>query len=230
MVVKHVDGRSEGTLRHLSCELSCLHRADGSALWKSGSTHVLAAVYGPIAPQNMTKEKEEGIVSVLIKSGKTEQVTLEYKKIITDLLSSCIDTSLYPRSVVEVVLQVIQLDGSLVSCLLHAAIAALIDAGVDLLYLPVATTCLVMKDDSSIFLDPILSEEEEENNSIIVLINESSQPSKILGSHTLGAGVSLDRFLSCQQVASRACPAIPAFWRLAVEQKVTRESQTLWTR
>jgi ribonuclease PH len=229
---KRIDGRNAGTLRPLSCELSCLYRADGSALWKSGSTHVLAAVYGPIAPQNMTKEQEESIVSVLIKSGKTEQLTFEYKTFITNVLSSCIDTAKYPRTVVEVVLQDIQSDGSLLSCLLHAAVAALIDAGVDLLYLPVATTCLVKNNpSSSILLDPVSSEEEEEDgNSVIVLVNECNEPTKILGSHTVGSGVSLDRFLSCQQVASRACPAIPAFWRLAIEQKVTRESQTLWSK
>ena len=63
---KRADGRgSEGALRPLTCELSCLHRADGSALWKSGSTHVMAAVYGPLAPQNMTKEKEHSITKIL---------------------------------------------------------------------------------------------------------------------------------------------------------------------
>jgi ribonuclease PH len=230
---KRADGRgSEGALRPLACELSCLHRADGSALWKSGSTHVMAAVYGPLAPQNMTKEKETSIVSVLIKSGKPDQATLEYEwgEFLTNVLSSCIDRSMYPRSVVEVVLQIIQADGSLLSCLLHAAIAALMDAGVDLLYLPVATTCLVKNDSSPIHLDPTSAEEEEADTTVLVLVNENNQSDRILGSHTAGPGLSLEKLLSCTQVASKACPAILAFWRLAVEQKVTRESQTLWSK
>ena len=189
---KRADGRgSEGALRPLTCELSCLHRADGSALWKSGSTHVMAAVYGPLAPQNMTKEKEHSIVSILIKSGKTGQATLEseWVEFLANVLSSCIDRSMYPRSVVEVVLQIIQADGSLLSCLLHASIAALMDAGVDLLYLPVATTCLVKQDLSSIHLDPTSSEEEEANTTVIVLVNESNKPERILGSPPIGPGL-----------------------------------------
>eukprot|EP00980_Cylindrotheca_fusiformis_P003756 scaffold834_cov123-Cylindrotheca_fusiformis.AAC.3 len=243
-MVNRTDGRNEGSLRPLSCELSCLYRADGSALWKSGATHVLAAVYGPIAPQNMAKEEEECIVSVLIKSGQSDQIISEYKSFLTKILKACIDTAKFPRTVVEVVLQGIQSDGSVLSCLLHAAVAALIDAGVDLLYLPVATTCLLIQkqqhqqqeNDSSslgveILLDPVASEEgADDSNSEIVLVTDCSQPTKILGSYTLGAGVSLDHFLSCQQVSAQASPAIPAFWRLAIEQKVTREMQTLWSK
>ncbi|KAL3939491.1 MAG: hypothetical protein SGBAC_005797 [Bacillariaceae sp.] len=241
--IKRRDGRSYGTLRQLSCELSSLQRADGSALWKSGSTHVLGAVYGPIAPMNMAKEQEESIVTVLIKSGKSDEVTDEHKTFLTKILTNCVDVQKYPQTVVQVVLQIIQSDGSSLACLLHAAVAALMDAGVDLLYLPVATTCLVVMNHdeaattssgpttaSIIWLDPMAAEEQEDNdNAIVTLVNTSRQPTKILGSHTIGtSGITLDQFLACQQVAAKACPAIPAFWRLAIDQKVQRESQTLW--
>ena len=239
---KRADGRAnEGTLRPLACELSCLNRPDGSSLWKSGSTHILAAVYGPVAPQNMNNEEDVGQVSVVIKSGMAENITYEYEigKFITEILSSCIDVSIFPRCIIEVVLQIIQSDGSLLSCLLHAAVAALMDAGVDLLYLPVATTCLVRttiagnnkKINNNIWLDPTSAEEQEErDSSILVLVNEQRKPDRILGSHTVGPGVSLDELLACVQISSKACSAIPAFWRLAMEQKLDRESQTLWSR
>lgn len=243
------DGRAnEGTLRPLSCELSTLQNADGSALWKSGSTHVMAAIHGPLAPLNMNKEEERAIVSVVIKSGRQDKMSaLEYEwgEFLCNVLSSCMDRDRYPRSVVEVVLQIIQADGSLLSCLLHAAVAALMDAGVELLYLPVATTCLIhdailsgqdpqsapsSSSNAALYLDPSRAEEEESYTSIIVLVNEATQPDKILGSHTIGHGLPLEKMLACVQVAAKACPAIVAFWRLAVEQKVTRESQTLWSK
>jgi ribonuclease PH len=251
---KRADGRAnDGTLRPLACELSCLNRPDGSSLWKSGSTHILAAVYGPVAPQNMNNEEDVGQVSVVIKSGMAENLTYEYEigKFITEILSSCIDVSIFPRCIIEVVLQIIQSDGSLLSCLLHAAVAALMDAGVDLLYLPVATTCLVRttitgdehskssvrnnnnnkNNNNNIWLDPTSAEEQEErDSSILVLVNEQRKPDRILGSHTVGPGVSLDELLACVQISSKACSAIPAFWRLAMEQKLNRESQTLWSR
>jgi len=233
---KRADGRAnEATLRPIACELSCLHRPDGSALWKSGSTHVLAAIYGPIAPQNMNNEEDVGVVSVVIKSGMADNSNHESEmgEFITKILTSCIDISIFPRCIIEVVLQIIQSDGSLLACLLHGAVAALMDAGIDLLYLPVATTSLVgaISGKDPIRLDPTSTEEQEErDSSIVVLVNEQRKPDMILGSHTVGSGTSLDDLLACIQIASKACSAIPAFWRLAMEQKVNRESQTLWSR
>jgi len=245
MVVKRIDGRSKGTMRPLVCELSSLNRADGSSLWKSGSTHILAGVFGPISPQNMNNEEDVAAhISVVIKSGVEHlKFNNEMEKFLTDILSSCIDVSLFPRCVIELVLQIVQSDGSLLSCLLHAAVAALMDAGVDLLYLPVATTCLVRtpidseepksgrNKNSVIWLDPTSAEEEEErDSSILVLVNEQRQPDKILGSHTVGSGISLNDFLACIQIAQNACAAVPSFWRLAIEQKLNRESMTLYSR
>lgn len=253
------DGRpAQGnTLRPLACELSCLHKADGSALWKAGSTHVLAAVYGPVAPLVLAKEDfNVGQVSVVIKDnnsnssgdgssgggsvpqqGTNSSQTLEYGHFLHQILSASIDVSKFPRCVMQVVLQVIQSDGSLLACLLHAAVAAFMDAGIDLLYMPVATTCLVVfptieTKKSKILLDPTSAEEYEDqtDSSIVVLVNEKNRPDAILGSHSFGSGVPLDDLLACVQVASKACQAIPAFFRLAIEQKVTRESQTLWSR
>jgi exosome complex component RRP41 len=229
---RRVDGRaSAGTLRPLACELSCLHRADGSALWKAGATHVIAAVYGPLAPLNLSKEKEQAVVSVLIKSGRPDQAMLEYEwgDFLVNVLGACVDTSLYPRTVVQVVLQIIQSDGSTLACLLHAAVAALMDAGVELFYLPVATTCLIPSS-GPVLLDPSSAEEGGAETTVLVLVNETSQSDKILGSHTVGPGCSLDKLLSCTQVASKTCPAIVTFWRLAVEQRVTREAQTLFSK
>jgi ribonuclease PH len=198
----------------------------------------MAAVHGPLAPLNMAKEKEKALVSVVIKSGRLDKTEYEWGEFLGNVLSSCIDGEQYPRAVVEIVLQIIQADGSLLSCMLHAAVAALMDAGVELLYAPVATTCLVQdsigisetsQHNSSIFLDPCRAEEDEPNTSVVVLVNETSQPDKILGSHTIGCGVSLETALACMKVAATAGPAIVAFWRLAVEQKVNRECETLWS-
>eukprot|EP00531_Pseudo-nitzschia_arenysensis_P008004 CAMPEP_0116133112 /NCGR_PEP_ID=MMETSP0329-20121206/9930_1 /TAXON_ID=697910 /ORGANISM="Pseudo-nitzschia arenysensis, Strain B593" /LENGTH=238 /DNA_ID=CAMNT_0003627717 /DNA_START=212 /DNA_END=928 /DNA_ORIENTATION=- len=233
---KRPDGRSSAaTLRPLSCELSCLQRPDGSALWKAGSTHVLAAVYGPVAPMNpqMEENLERAHVSVVVKSGNSackDYEQNELSEFLTLTLAACIDADQFPRCIIEVVLQIIQNDGSLLAGLLHAGVAALMDAGVDLLYLPVATTCLVSSC-SNIVLDPTSAEEEQDrDSSVICVINQEQKPDEILASHTVGSGTSLDDLLKCLQIASKACSAIPAFWRLAMEQKVNRESQTLWSR
>lgn len=230
---KRVDGReSEGTLRPLSCELSSLHRADGSALWKSGATHVLAGVHGPLSPQSQAKEGQKPIVAVVIKSPAESAETLisEWTEFLTNILSSCIDCSNYPRTVIQVVLQIVQADGSLLASLLHASVAALMDSGVDLLYLPAATTCLVKRGTDSVWLDPTEAEEMEVDTTLLVLVNEQSNTNKLLGCHTAGLGLPFQKIMLCAHLASKVYPAILAFWRLAVEQKLTRESQTLWSK
>lgn len=228
--MKRPDGRSNGgTLRPLACELSCLHQADGSALWKAGATHVLAAVHGPLAPRQLSKEDpQNGLVTVLLKSGTDNALEREWETFLSNVLMACVDKSQYPRTIIQVVLQVIQTDGSVLSCALHAAVAALLDAGIIMLSLPVATTCLLSKS-VDMRLDPTEEEEDENDSSVVVMVNDNLQPDKILACQTMGSSMPLESLLTCMQATSRASPAVIAFWRLAVEQKVTRQSQTLWS-
>lgn len=222
------DGRSSnGTLRPLTCEVSCLQRADGSALWKAGSTHVLAAVYGPVAPRQIAREESRSLVTVLCKSGIGVAFEREWESFLSQVLMACVDVTHYPRTVIQVVLQIIQADGSVLSCCLHAAVAALLDAGIVMTCLPVATTCLLKE--ASLYLDPTMEEEQDDDASVLVMVNDSVHPDKVLGSQAMGTSMSLETLLTCLQAASRASPAVVAFWRLAVEQKVTRQSQTLWS-
>jgi exosome complex component RRP46 len=124
--------------------------------------------------------------------------------------------------------QVIQSDGSVLSCALHAAVAALLDAGIAMLTLPVVTTCLLSKS-LPLRLDPTAEEEESDDSCVVMLVNDSTKPDELLGCQTMGESMSLEALLKCLEAASRACPAVAAFWRLAVEQKVTRQSQTLFS-
>lgn len=219
------DGRAASTLRPLSCELSTLKAADGSALWKSGATQVLATVHGPAAPRMLHHEQgDKAIVTVYIKSGVASNTyEREWETILTEILSACILVNEYPRSVIQVVLQIIAVDGSVLSACLHAAISACVDATIAMKFLPVAATCLV-DPEGSIQLDPSASEEENKAT-VVLVVNED----KLLASHTMNLKTSMDVLLQCLAAAQRMAPAVTSFWRLAVEQKTTRETQTLWS-
>ena len=222
-IIYRPDGRSSGgTLRPLSCELSPLQRADGSSLWKSGSTQILAAVYGPIAPQRPSVERQECAVLSIIFTGHRE-----YESLLQTVLEGCICISQYNRCVIEVVLQTINDDGSALSCALHATVAALMDAGICMKRLPLATTISLSQADEEelLLLDP--NREEEQRQPSLTLVTSNAEPDRLLGA--MGDGkFSLERLLACQEAASRASPAVLAFLRLAVEQKVMRQSKTLW--
>jgi exosome complex component RRP46 len=226
-----LDGRLENTLRPLSCEFGSLQNCDGSAIWKSGRTSVLAAVHGPIAPRQTQYESSSGcIVSVVIKTGTSSAVyTAEWELFLTQQLTACIVTKSYPRSVVSVILQVMDADGSVLAAALHAAVSALVDAAIDMKYLPIAVTiCGNVPTASTLTfqLDPTL-DEEQDAPAVLVLVFDPNKDEVLLGCYTTASmRQSVAQVLRCCSVASRVVPTIQAFWRLAVE-KVTQESYNL---
>ena len=258
------DGRqTNGSLRPLAAEVSTLHRADGSASLSSGSTTVLAACYGPLAPRNPSRERSDGaVVSVIFRHsssssddagaakaayGATER---EVERFLADALAATIRTEAYPRTVIEVVVQILKSDGSAIGTALNASVLALMDAGVEMVGLPVATTCLINEDggdgdaDNKKFelrLDPCAEEEASGEGAVVIIVTNSSSSNAGAATSTAngsGAGIlssmsfgtaSLEAYLAACEGSARASKAVLAFLRLAVEQKVTREAQTLWS-
>ena len=228
------DGRADNTLRPLTCELHCLVSCDGSCLFKAGGTHVLAAVHGPIAPRLMSDEQQKQMIQVIIKSGSTAQGTLEreWEGLLSRILTHC--CILPPdRSICSLTLQIVSADGSVLSTALHAAVSALMDAGVELRTLPTAVTCLLphghLEGDkaAAIRLDPCQTEEQRDDAGVLVLVLEGE---KLLATHSsTDLQQNVETILQCCKVAEKASQAIRAFWRLAVESKVQRESKTLWS-
>lgn len=272
------DGRtSHHTLRPLSCELSTLSQSDGSALWKSGATHVLASVHGPLAPRQPHWETDHTLVSLLIKSGGLgassslgEQHHREWEDVLTKVVTGCLEASSQrQRCVVQIVLQIISADGSVLAACLHAALSALMDAGLELSYLPTAVTCRIINGSTvssssssssssstsrCIQLDPTAEEEEDNDDddninnyggggTVVLFTNGSVDGDQetrttttslhgttILACHTSGnLHLTIPVLLQCCAAADQVRPALIAFWRLVMEQKVTREAQTLWS-
>jgi ribonuclease PH len=233
------DGRaSENTLRPLSCELGTLKNCDGSAVWKSGHTSVLAGVHGPISPRQAQHEgADAAAVSVVIKSGTIADASgsssggiggsAEYENFVTKQLAACILTERYPRTVISIVLQVLGGDGSVLAALLHAAVSALMDAGVEMKVLPVAVTCSCRVGGTrELRLDPTWEEEQASQGVLVFVFADQA----LLGFQSTGClRLSATDVLTCSATALRAVPAVKVFWRLAIEQKTIRESQTLWS-
>ncbi|KAL7444088.1 hypothetical protein ACHAXH_009934 [Discostella pseudostelligera] len=194
--------------------------------------------------------------------GATER-ELEY--FLRDALSSCILLERYPRCVIQVVLQIVQADGSVLGSAVNCAVLALMDAGVAMRGLPIASTCVVIdaryrevveeEDESdlhgrkdskpTVWLDPTAEEESGVGHATVVLVTDmaaSSQNSSIpreddedddaggiITSMTFGAPLSIKGLLASAEGAKQSSAAMVAFMRLAIEQKVQRESQTLWS-
>jgi exosome complex component RRP46 len=209
-------------------------------VYKSGHTAVLAAVHGPIAPRQAQHESAAGcMVSVVIKTNASAAASAgtgtassglmydpEWEDFLTQHLAACIVTERYPRCVISIVLQILNSDGSVLAVALHAAVSALMDAGVDLQFLPTAVTCCYSRDGSSILLDPS-NDEEQSVQGVMVLVFTPNEPEALLGCYTTASlRLPVAKVLQCYATAARAVPAIQAFWRLAME-KVAREVHSL---
>eukprot|EP00560_Eucampia_antarctica_P006068 CAMPEP_0197824876 /NCGR_PEP_ID=MMETSP1437-20131217/2079_1 /TAXON_ID=49252 ORGANISM="Eucampia antarctica, Strain CCMP1452" /NCGR_SAMPLE_ID=MMETSP1437 /ASSEMBLY_ACC=CAM_ASM_001096 /LENGTH=274 /DNA_ID=CAMNT_0043424679 /DNA_START=3 /DNA_END=827 /DNA_ORIENTATION=- len=267
VVTSRPDGRDGGgKLRPLSAELSTLTRADGSAKFCAGSTTVLAAVYGPVAPRMSNRElPDRAMISVVWKQqsaasyGATER---ELERFVVDALTCCIQVRDHPRTVIQVVLQVITADGSVLSTAINAAVMAILDTGIIAMKsMPIASTILLLpshppnnntndnnnnNNSQSLCLDPVAEEESSAESSAVVLVtttnnnnnnnnndnnnnNKQQSNTNVVASMTFGPLSSLESYLACIEAASRTSQAVVAFIRLAMEQKVTREAQTLWS-
>ena len=66
---------------------------------------------------------------------------VEGEPFLRQTIGTCIDwDQILTRTIVQLTVQIIQDDGSVLSCALHVIVAALMNAGIPLLQLPVATT------------------------------------------------------------------------------------------
>ena len=135
------DGRLPDQLRPIKMEVGILKNADGSAYVEFGKTRVVAAVYGPREPQ--PRHIASPYRAVLRcryhmapfstsdrKSPAPSRREIELSKVIREALEAVVFTELYPRTTIDVFIEVLQADGGTRTAGLTAASLALADAGV----------------------------------------------------------------------------------------------------
>lgn len=95
---------------------------------------MLAAVHGPVAAGPRKENPERAMVEVIFKprTGLPSSKEHELEEVLRQTVEGVLLATLHPRTLVTVVVQVLQADGSLLACAVNAACAALVDAGVPL--------------------------------------------------------------------------------------------------
>jgi len=157
-----VDGRKPDELRPVVMEVGVLKNADGSAYVQQGNTKVIAAVYGPreIHPKHLTLP-DRAILRTRYhmvpystderKSPAPTRREIELSKVIREALESVIFVELYPRTTIDVFIEVIQADAGTRTAGIMAASLALADAGIPMRDLVAAVA--VGKVDGQLVLD-----------------------------------------------------------------------------
>ncbi|NNN18086.1 MAG: exosome complex exonuclease Rrp41 [Thermoplasmata archaeon] len=136
-----VDGRRLDELRPLRVVAGPLHRADGSAFVEWGANKVMAAVYGPreVHPRHL-QQNNKAIVQCKYnmaafsvderKRPGLDRRSQEISKVIAEAFESVIFAEEYPRTSIDVYIEVLQANAGTRCAGLVAASVALADAGI----------------------------------------------------------------------------------------------------
>lgn len=140
-----VDGRRTNELRRISCRAAVLNSADGSAYYEQGNTKVLAAVYGPREPRIRSQSQyDQAVVNVEFnvapfstserrKRSKGDKRLLEIASFVKQTFEGAIQTTVYPRSQIDIYIHLLQHDGGTLETCINAATLALVDAGISMI-------------------------------------------------------------------------------------------------
>jgi exosome complex component RRP41 len=163
-----LDGRRVDELRSIKMEVGVLARADGSCYMEMGENKVIAAVYGPreVHPRHL-QEVTRAIIryrynmaSFSVEERRRpgpDRRSYELSKVSREAFEPVILTSYFPRSVIDIFVEVLQADAGTRTAGINAASVALADAGIPMKSL--ITSCAAGKVDDQIVLDPMKEED-----------------------------------------------------------------------
>ena len=159
---KRIDGRKKYELRPIKMEVGVLKNADGSAYVEWGKNKVLAAVYGPreIHPKHLQRP-DRAILRVRYnmapfsveerKKPGPDRRSVEISKVIRGALEPALILEMFPRTAIDIFIEVLQADAGTRVAGITAASLALADAGVPMRDLVAA--CAAGKIEGEIVLD-----------------------------------------------------------------------------
>ncbi|OKY78465.1 MAG: Ribonuclease PH [Candidatus Methanohalarchaeum thermophilum] len=165
---KRVDGRDLNELRPVKIEANVLNRADGSCYIELGDNKIYAAVYGPreVHPRHL-QEPDRAIVRYKYsmapfsvsdrKRPGPGRRSKEISKVSEEALESAIFLEKYPKSVIDVFVEIVESAAGTRTTSLTAASVACADAGIPMRDL--IASCASGKIDEEIVLD--LNEPED---------------------------------------------------------------------
>ncbi|MFH1432434.1 MAG: exosome complex exonuclease Rrp41 [archaeon] len=135
------DNRKLDDLRPMKMEVGVIKRADGSAMVEAGETHVVAAVYGPrqIHPKHQENAERAVLrcrynmlpfsVSDRKRQGYDRRST-ELAKVITEALEPAVYLEDFPKTVIDIDMEIVQADAGTRAAAINAASLALAHAGI----------------------------------------------------------------------------------------------------
>ena len=234
-----IDGRRADECRALHAKLGdVVGGADGSAYLELGLTKVKAYVYGPThSKRRNLASSERATIQVEFmtatfstidrkRKSKGDRSSVEKGLWIQRIFEHVVLTELFPRSQIDICIEVIQQDGSPVSAAINAVTLALIDAGIPMRDLVVSCTVGAI-DNKTILVDLNNAESEKGAGSAQLLMAVLSRSGELCLCEC-ESKLPMASFELAYSAAQTACNSTAAVLRsFAVEQAAKRLSLSL---
>jgi len=220
-----VDGRRFDELRPLRIEVGILDKADGSAYVEHGKNKILAAVYGPreAHPKHIALA-DRAVVKCRYhmapfstderKSPAPSRREQELSKVIREALEPAIMSEYFPRSTIDIIIEVLQADAGTRCAGITAAALALADAGIPMREL--VAGCAAGKIDGKVVLDLSDVEDKQGEADLPVALMPKSNVISLL---QMDGSLTEDEFKQAMDMCTDACKRIYEMQREALRQK-----------
>ncbi|MGL6299169.1 MAG: exosome complex exonuclease Rrp41 [Methanobacteriaceae archaeon] len=222
---KRDDGRLANELRPLKIEVGVLERADGSAYLEVGGNKILAAVYGPresyirrlLKPNTGVIKCRYNMAPFSVDDRKRpgpDRRSTEISKITAEALRPSLLLSRFPRSMVDINIEIIEAEGGTRCAGITAAAVALADAGIPMRDMVVA--CAAGKVNDEVVLD--LSEKEDKEGQADVPIAIMPRTGEVTLLQTDGI-LSPEEFEKAVDLATQGCMEISEIQKKALKDR-----------
>ncbi len=220
-----LDGRKPDELRPIRLEVGVISNADGSAYIEQGKNKILAAVYGPreVHPKHMALQDRTVLkcryhmapFSVQErKSPAPSRREVELSKVIRESLEPAIFMEYYPRTMIDIFIEVLQADGGTRCASITAAALALADSGIPMQDLVAA--CAAGKVDGTIVLDLMDTEDKVGTADVPLALMPNLNAVTLL---QMDGILSLDEFEAAVNLALEGCKKIYDMQKEALKTK-----------
>ena len=220
-----LDGRKLDEVRPIKIEVGVLGNADGSAYIEQGKNKILAAVYGPkevhprhlalpdrallrcryhLAPFSVEERKSPA-------PGRRE---VEISKVIREALNPSVFVEYYPRTSIDIFMEVLQADGGTRCASITAASLALADAGIPLRDL--VSACAAGKVEGCLVLDLNDPEDKKGEADLPLAFMPQSNAITLL---QMNGMLTMDEFERTVNLALKGCKQMYALQKEALKAR-----------
>ena len=225
-----LDGRKLDELRPVKMDVGVLPNADGSAYLEQGKNKVLVGVYGPkeAHPRHIAQQ-DRAVIQCRYhmapfsvderKSPAPSRRDVELSKVVREALEPAVFLEYYPKTSIQVYIEILQADGGTRCAGITTAALALADAGIPMRDLVVA--CAAGKADGKMLVDLMDTEDKVGDADVPVAYMPNLNAITLL---QMDGNLSVDEFETAVNMAVDGCKQLYTLQKEALKSKyVTAE-------